>query len=280
MTLPWVTFKYVQAETGSTTSATTSALTSSTGSARSTTSTAGRSTSHAPNRVHPRRDAHPGDQHQTLLPLLEVTERNQGPEARLVPQVRRRPGHPGRPYGPSPRHGHRVRLSGGAAWHFDDDDGLTKEKYKTSSQSRGYATVLVRSGGKNDHRTQTEHKSSSAAWTATASTRRRPKNVTVPDGEGGSYPDTDARQGFELKTTAYLQPGGAVTSKTINTVWTHETATRVRSWGTTTANLTGTAAPDADRPRRGASSDAGQEHLRRHRTPTRRTTRVTPPRER
>jgi RHS repeat-associated protein len=131
---------------------------------------------------------------------------------------------------------------GGAAWHFDDDDGLTKEKYKTWSQWRGYATVSVQSGGDNDMRTQTDHQYFRGMDGDRLNKDGGTKDVTVSDGEGGSpYPDTDARQGFELKTIAYLKPGGAITSKTINTVWTHETAKRVRSWGTTTANLTGTA---------------------------------------
>ncbi len=129
----------------------------------------------------------------------------------------------------------------GAAWHYDDDDGLTREKYKTWSQWRGYGTVRVRSGGENDMRTQTDHQYFRGMDGDRLNTSGGTKNVTISDGEGGSYPDTDARQGFELKTTDYLAPGGAVTSKTVNTVWTHQTAKRVRSWGTTTANLTGTA---------------------------------------
>jgi RHS repeat-associated protein len=130
---------------------------------------------------------------------------------------------------------------GDAAWHYDDDDGLTKEKYKTWSQWRGYATVRVQSGGDNDMRTQTDHQYFRGMDGDRLNKDGGTKTVSVSDGEGGTYPDTDARQGFEFKTTAYLKPGGAITSKTINTVWTHETAKRVRSWGTTTANLTGTA---------------------------------------
>jgi RHS repeat-associated protein len=130
---------------------------------------------------------------------------------------------------------------GGAAWHFDDDDGLTKEKYKTWSQWRGYATVRVQSGGDNDMRTQTDHQYFRGMDGDRLNKDGGTKNLTVSDGEGGSYPDEDARQGFELKTTTYLKPDGDVVSKAINTIWTHQTAKRVRSWGTTTANLTGTA---------------------------------------
>ncbi|GLY87485.1 hypothetical protein Airi02_054140 [Actinoallomurus iriomotensis] len=130
---------------------------------------------------------------------------------------------------------------GDAAWHYDDDDGLTKEKYKTWSQWRGYATVRVRTGGDNDLQTQTDHQYFRGMDGDRLNKDGGDKSVTVSDGEGGTYPDEDARQGFELKTTNYLAPDGDVTSKTINTVWTHQTAKRVRSWGTTTANLNGTA---------------------------------------
>jgi RHS repeat-associated protein len=130
---------------------------------------------------------------------------------------------------------------GGAAWHYDDDDGLTREKYKTWSQWRGYATVREQSGGDNDMRTQTDHLYFRGMDGDRLNKDGGTKSITVSDGEGGSYPDENPRQGFELKTTAYLSPGGDIASKTINTIWTHETARRVRSWGTTTANLTGTA---------------------------------------
>ena len=36
---------------------------------------------------------------------------------------------------------------GGGAWHYDDDDGLTKEKYKTWSQWRGYQRSVNRMAG-------------------------------------------------------------------------------------------------------------------------------------
>lgn len=41
----------------------------------------------------------------------------------------------------------RYSYLGDAAWHYDDDDGLTKEKFKTWSQWRGYGHVRVQTGG-------------------------------------------------------------------------------------------------------------------------------------
>ena len=130
---------------------------------------------------------------------------------------------------------------GGGAWHYDDDDGPTKEKYKTWSQWRGYQTVREQNGGGNDPLTRTDHLYFRGMDGDRLDTSGGTKNITIADGEGGTYPDADARQGFELKNTAYLSPAGAITAKTINTVWTHQTAQRIRSWGTTTANLTGIA---------------------------------------
>lgn len=137
---------------------------------------------------------------------------------------------------------------GDAAWHYDDDDGLTKEKYKTWSQWRGYGDVRVQTGGTASDggmRTQTDHR----YFRGMNGDRQKPdgdwkKDVSISDGEGGTYPDDDARQGFELKTTAWLKPGdnaADITSKTINTPWTHQTAKRVRDWGTTTANYSNVA---------------------------------------
>lgn len=49
--------------------------------------------------------------------------------------------------GGSPDQITRYTYLGGAAWHFDDDDGLTKEKSKTWSDWRGYDHVRVQTGG-------------------------------------------------------------------------------------------------------------------------------------
>uniref|UniRef100_A0AAU3GNM5 Polymorphic toxin-type HINT domain-containing protein n=1 Tax=Streptomyces sp. NBC_01401 TaxID=2903854 RepID=A0AAU3GNM5_9ACTN len=67
------------------------------------------------------------------------------------------------------------------------------------------------------------------------------KTVTVSDGNGGTITDHDTAAGFEYRTESYSGPDGVVLGKTVSTPWHHETAKRVRSWGTTTANLTGTA---------------------------------------
>lgn len=126
---------------------------------------------------------------------------------------------------------------GGAAWHFDTDDGLTKEKNKTWSQWRGYGRVRTRTGDPSDPATQTDAYYLRGMDGDRKNKSGGTKSVTVPDGEGGSHTDHDAFAGFPLKTVQYTEPGGSVHAKTVNTPWRAQTASRTRSWGTTTANV-------------------------------------------
>lgn len=125
---------------------------------------------------------------------------------------------------------------GDAAWHYDDDDGITKDKYKTWSQWRGYGQVRTTTGGWNDTKTQTD----TYYLRGMHGDRKNPsggtKSVTVSDGEGGTHTDHEAFAGFELKTVNFDGPGGAVHDKTVNTPWRAQTASRTRSGVTITAN--------------------------------------------
>lgn len=131
----------------------------------------------------------------------------------------------------------------GAAWHYADDDGLTKEKYKTWSQWRGYAHVRERTGGQDPvgMKSQTDHWFLRGMDGDRAAPSGGTKSATVSDDSGGTITDHDSAAGFEYKTEEYSGPGGRVLEKTVSTPWHHQTASRVRVWGTTTANLTGTA---------------------------------------
>ncbi|MFF4198307.1 polymorphic toxin-type HINT domain-containing protein [Nonomuraea sp. NPDC001831] len=131
---------------------------------------------------------------------------------------------------------------GGAAWHFDDDDGLVKEKYKTWGQWRGYGKVTTRTGGGPEVGMKTEQTSLYLrGMNGDRATKdgSDTKTVTVSDGEGGTHTDHESLDGFLLKTTTYDKPGGAVVSKTVNTPWRHQSASRTRPWGTVNAALTG-----------------------------------------
>ncbi|MDX2544808.1 RHS repeat domain-containing protein [Streptomyces sp. WI04-05B] len=129
----------------------------------------------------------------------------------------------------------------GAAWHYNDDDGLTKERYKTWSQWRGYRHVRVQTGGASGMRTQSDHYYVRGMHGDRLNKSGGTKIVTLGDGEDTLLTDSEALQGFEYRTENYSAPGGTILGKTINHGWFHETAKRSRTWGTTTANFSGTA---------------------------------------
>ncbi|MFD4030823.1 polymorphic toxin-type HINT domain-containing protein [Streptomyces sp. NPDC058637] len=133
---------------------------------------------------------------------------------------------------------------GPAAWHYDDDDGLTKEKSKTWSQWRGYGQVRVKTGGQGGDaamKSQTDSyflrgmdgdRGSPAGGTKDVS-------VTLGDGEGDPITDHEAFAGFAYKTVSYSGNGGKVLTRSVNRPWRHETGSKTRDWGTVTSNFTG-----------------------------------------
>ncbi|MER5972988.1 polymorphic toxin-type HINT domain-containing protein [Streptomyces sp. NPDC002055] len=134
---------------------------------------------------------------------------------------------------------------GGAAWHYDDDDGLTKEKFKTWSQWRGYGHVRVQTGGQGGAaamKSQQDTYFLRGMDGDRKDTGGGTKSVTVAlgDDEGDPLTDHESAAGFAYKTVSYSGPGGKTLAKTVNRPWRHETAKKVRDWGTVTANLTGT----------------------------------------
>ncbi|WP_111490637.1 HNH/ENDO VII family nuclease [Peterkaempfera bronchialis] len=136
----------------------------------------------------------------------------------------------------------RYSYLGGAAWHFDDDDGLTKEKLKSWSQWRGYEHVRVQTGSALAMSTQADHyylRGMDGDRTDPAN-KTKTRSVTVPDGEGATLTDDQAWAGYEYRTETYSRPGGTILAKSVSTPWKKETAKRVRDWGTATANLTST----------------------------------------
>ncbi|WP_377273554.1 polymorphic toxin-type HINT domain-containing protein [Peterkaempfera sp. SMS 1(5)a] len=135
----------------------------------------------------------------------------------------------------------RYDYLGGTAWHFDSDDGLTKEKYKTWSTFRGFGHVRVETGGQDPvgMLSQTDHYFLRGMDGDKTSGGTR--SVSVSDDNGGTITDHDSLSGVEYKTEDYSGPGGKVLDKTVSTPWHHQTASVTRSWGTIAANLTGTA---------------------------------------
>ncbi|MGW0825058.1 polymorphic toxin-type HINT domain-containing protein [Streptomyces sp. NPDC002845] len=140
----------------------------------------------------------------------------------------------------------RYDYLGGAAWHYDDDDGLTKEKFKTWAQWRGYGHVRVRTGGQGGAAAM-KSQQDTYFLRGMDGDRKEPSggtktmSVTLGSGEGNPITDHESASGFAYKTVSFSGPGGKVLSKTVSRPWHHETAKKTRSWGTVTANFTGTA---------------------------------------
>ncbi|WP_328427491.1 polymorphic toxin-type HINT domain-containing protein [Streptomyces sp. NBC_00443] len=140
----------------------------------------------------------------------------------------------------------RYEYMGPAAWHYSDDDGLTKEKFKTWSQWRGYGHVRVKTGGQGGDSAM-KSQSDTYFLRGMDGDRESPtggtKNVSVTLGEGEGDPITDheALAGTAYKAVGYSGNGGKVLTKTVNRPWYHQTAKKTRTWGTVTANFTGIA---------------------------------------
>ncbi|MGJ3559556.1 hypothetical protein ACR6C2_16200 [Streptomyces sp. INA 01156] len=134
---------------------------------------------------------------------------------------------------------------GGAAWHYDDDDGLTKEKFKTWSQWRGYGQVRVQTGGQGGASAMKSQEDTYFLRGMDGDRKdtgggTKSVSVTLGDGEGDPITDHESEAGFAYKTASYSGPGGKVLAKTVSRPWHHQTAKKTRSWGTVTANFTGT----------------------------------------
>ncbi|MEI7032557.1 polymorphic toxin-type HINT domain-containing protein [Streptomyces pratensis] len=132
----------------------------------------------------------------------------------------------------------------GAAWHFDDTDGLAKEKSKTWSQWRGYGHVRVKTGGQGGSmKSQYDSYFLRGMHGDRKDKTGGTKSVTVAlaAGEGAAITDHESAAGSNYKTVTFDAPGGKVLAKSVSRPWHHETAKKVRDWGTVTANFSGTA---------------------------------------
>ncbi|WP_435857106.1 polymorphic toxin-type HINT domain-containing protein [Streptomyces mobaraensis] len=132
----------------------------------------------------------------------------------------------------------------GSAWHYDDDDGLTKEKFKTWSQWRGYGHVRVQKGGQGADAMKSQEDSyflrGMDGDRKDSDGGKKSVSTLLSEEEGGPIADHESAAGFTYRTETYSGPGGKVLSKTVSRPWHHETGKRERSWGTVTANFTGT----------------------------------------
>ncbi|MBZ6228815.1 polymorphic toxin-type HINT domain-containing protein [Streptomyces olivaceus] len=138
----------------------------------------------------------------------------------------------------------RYQYLGDAAWHFDDDDGLTEEKNKTWSQWRGYGQVRVQTGGQGGTdamKTQKDFyflrgmdgdRKDKAGGTKSVS-------LSLGTDEGDPITDHASAAGFQYKTATYDKANGKVLEKSVSRPWHHQTASKTRDWGTISADFTG-----------------------------------------
>jgi RHS repeat-associated protein len=129
-----------------------------------------------------------------------------------------------------------VEYVGPAAWRHDEEDGLVPETRKTWSQWRGYERVRVRKGRPNQPKSLTEtvyFRGMDGDKTATAGVL---KDVAIRDSTNTAWDDTDQFAGLTRETITYTADGGTMLSRSITDPWlSAPTATRTRSWGTTSA---------------------------------------------
>ncbi|GLZ62319.1 hypothetical protein Misp05_58950 [Micromonospora sp. NBRC 107095] len=124
------------------------------------------------------------------------------------------------------------------AWAYNNDE-LTKDKYRTWSDWRGYGKVVVYHGDPAGQQTAVEHRYLRGLDGDKAADGV--KDVWVSDTWGGTVEDHEALQGFELQAITYNGRGGAEISSTRNDPWINgPTATRNREGITTRAWMTNT----------------------------------------
>ncbi|HEU4426089.1 MAG TPA: RHS repeat-associated core domain-containing protein [Pilimelia sp.] len=103
--------------------------------------------------------------------------------------------------------------AGTPAWHYTDDDGLTKDKYRTWSSWRGYGLVRVRKG------TGTERTYTETRFFRGMDGDHLPSGIrsaTVTDSKNlATVADADAYAGKVRETVTYNGPGGAAIGGTI-----------------------------------------------------------------
>jgi YD repeat-containing protein len=127
------------------------------------------------------------------------------------------------------------------AWAYNTDE-LTKDKYRTWGDWRGYGRVQVRQGDATGQQTAIEYRYLRGLDGDKAPSQPGGvRDVWVSDSWGGTVEDHEALQGFVLQTIVFNGPGGAEVSSTVNTPWRHgPTATRTRNNVTTNAWVTNT----------------------------------------
>ncbi|NUT23898.1 MAG: RHS repeat-associated core domain-containing protein [Hamadaea sp.] len=132
----------------------------------------------------------------------------------------------------------RYQYLGTPAWHYTDNDGLTKAKYLTWSDYRGYERVRTLVGEPGEQSmSETRYFRGMNGDHLSSGTRA----VSVSDSKGGSVVDDDVFAGMTHEEITYANTGGtAEVDGTINTPWkSSATATRTVNGVSSSAYLSG-----------------------------------------
>ena len=135
---------------------------------------------------------------------------------------------------------------GPAAWHYDEDSGLTPPERKTWAQWRGYGVVQRRAGTVADGQTLEETR----FYRGMHHDRNDPLNpnsfrpeseTDITDGLGGTVDDLNELAGQPREQITYTGDGGAVLNRSVSDGWVSTpTATATYTWGTVKAAFTNT----------------------------------------
>ncbi|MBO4205835.1 polymorphic toxin-type HINT domain-containing protein [Micromonospora echinofusca] len=131
---------------------------------------------------------------------------------------------------------------GAPAWHYADDDGLTKPDRKTWNQFRGYATVRTRVGDVPGAQTLTETRYLRGMHGDRLNPTGGTRTVTVPASIGSeTVYDEDQFAGMVREQVVYNGTDTKPVSKTVYVPWrSSETASRTINGDTVTARFTDT----------------------------------------
>jgi RHS repeat-associated protein len=144
------------------------------------------------------------------------------------------------PYGGAPLKQTDYAYGGGGAWAYDDESPMSPAKYRTWGIWRGYQKVTTTTGEPSGTRSKTTslyYRGMDGDKQADGTTRKE----TVTDSKGVEKTDSEQFAGQVREQITYNGVDGAETSGTINTPWSHKTATDKHSYGTVNAYMARTA---------------------------------------
>jgi hypothetical protein len=108
---------------------------------------------------------------------------------------------------------------GAPAWAYAKDDGLTKDKYRTWSQWRGYQRVRTRKGNPQDGRRSLTDNLYLRGMDGDRLASGGSRSVTVTASDGTAVKDDEALAGFLLEGVVDDGDGGAEVSASVNVPW-------------------------------------------------------------